>query len=45
VLRTISRNGNIEVVRAAFEAAKKLAPKDRWVLLWGYVVEDTMPQD
>ena len=45
VLRTISLNGNIEIARAAFEAAKRLYPKDRWVLLWGsWVVEDTSPQ-
>ena len=46
MLRTISLNGNMEVARAAFEAAKKLYPGDRWVLLWGsWVVEDTMPLD
>lgn len=43
-LRTISLNGNIEVARAAFEAATRLFPDDRWVLLWGaWVVEDSMP--
>ena len=45
-LRTISLNGNIEIARAAFDAARKLYPNDRWVLLWGsWVVDDTMPPD
>jgi hypothetical protein len=45
-LRTISLNRSIEVARAAFETAKRLYPKDRWVLLWGsWVVEDSMPLD
>jgi hypothetical protein len=42
VLRTLSLNGNIELARAAFEAARRIYPKDRLVLLWGaYVVDDT----
>ena len=45
-LRTLSLNGNIDIARAAFEAAKKIYPTDRWVLLWGsWVVEDSMPVD
>ena len=41
VLRTLSLNGNIELARAAFEAAKRIYPNDRLVLLWGaYVVDD-----
>lgn len=46
ILRTISLNGNIEIARAAFDAAKKLYPSERWVLLWGaWVVEDTLPPE
>jgi hypothetical protein len=44
LLRTVSLNGNIELARAAFEAAKRIYPNDRLVLLWGnWVVEDTNP--
>ena len=44
LLRTLSLNGNMEVARAAFEAAKRIYPKDRLVLLWGtWIVEDTSP--
>lgn len=46
ILRTVSLNGNMELARAAFEAAKKLYPNDRLVLLWAaFVVEDTAPPD
>jgi hypothetical protein len=39
VLRTISLNGNVEVGRAAFDAAVKCYPKEKWFLLWGsYVI-------
>src|SRR5215203_4002773 len=41
LLRTVSLNGNIELARAAFDAAKKIYPDDRFVLLWGsWVIED-----
>jgi hypothetical protein len=41
-LRTVSLNGNIELARAAFEAAKRIYPNDRFTLLWGnWAVEDT----
>ena len=44
LLRTVSLNGNIDLARAAFEAAKKIYPEDRFVLLWGsWVIEDSMP--
>ena len=35
LLRTVSLNGNIDLARAAFEAAKKIYPEDRLVLQWG----------
>jgi hypothetical protein len=38
-LRTISMNGNVEVGRAAFDAAVRVYPKDRWLFIWGgYIV-------
>ena len=43
-LRTISLNGNAEVARAAFEAAARCYPRERWLLLWrSYVVEKYEP--
>jgi hypothetical protein len=43
-LRTISLNGNAEVARAAFQAAVRCYPRERWLLLWGaYVVEKYEP--
>jgi hypothetical protein len=43
-LRTISLNGNAEVARAAFRAAVRCYPRERWLLLWGaYVVEKYEP--
>jgi hypothetical protein len=45
ILRTISLNGNATVGRAAYEAAVKLYPNDRWVLTWGaLLIEDSMPR-
>jgi hypothetical protein len=39
-LRTISLSGNAEVARAAFHAAVRCYPGQRWLLLWGsYIVE------
>ena len=44
LLRTVSLNGNIDLAKAAFDAAKKIYPEDRFVLLWGsWVIEDSMP--
>jgi hypothetical protein len=32
-------NGNVEVGRAAFDAAVRVYPKDRWMFIWGgYIV-------
>jgi hypothetical protein len=43
-LRTISLNGNVEVARAAFRAAVRCYPHERWVLLLGaYIVEKYEP--
>jgi hypothetical protein len=45
-LRIISLNGNAEVARAAFHAAVRCYPRERWLLLWGaYVVEKYEPAD
>jgi hypothetical protein len=45
-LRTISLNGNVDVGRAAFEAALRCYPKEKWFLLWGsYVVARYDPAD
>jgi hypothetical protein len=44
-LRTISLNGNAEVARAAFNAAVRCYPGQRWLLLWGsYIVEKYEPE-
>ena len=44
-LRTISLNGNAEVARAAFQAAVRSYPRERWLLLWGsYIVEKYEPK-
>jgi hypothetical protein len=44
-LRTISLNGNAEVARAAFHAAVRCYPGQRWLLLWGsYIVEKYEPK-
>jgi hypothetical protein len=44
-LRTISLNGNAEVARAAFQAAVRCYPRERWLLLWGsYIVEKYEPK-
>jgi hypothetical protein len=43
-LRTISLNGNAEVGRAAFDAAVRCYPKEKWFLLWGsYIVAKYEP--
>jgi hypothetical protein len=34
-LRTILLNGNAEIARAAFQAAVRCYPHERWLLLWG----------
>jgi hypothetical protein len=45
-LRTISLNGNAEVARAAFQAAVRCYPHERWRLLWGaYIVEKYEPEN
>ena len=45
-LRIISLNGNAEVARAAFQAAVRCYPRERWLLLWGaYIVEKYEPKD
>ena len=45
-LRTISLNGNAEIARAAFQAALRCYPHERWRLLWGaYIVEKYEPQN
>ena len=44
-LRTISLNGNAEVARAAFHAAVRCYPDQRWLLLWrAYIVEKYEPK-
>jgi len=44
-LRTISLNGNAEIARAAFQAAVRSYPRERWLLLWGsYIVEKYEPK-
>jgi predicted Zn-dependent protease len=44
-LRTIS-NGNSEVARAAFNAAVRCYPDQRWLLLWrAYIVEKYEPKE
>ena len=44
-LRTISLNGDAEVARAAFQAAVRCYPHERWLLLWGsYIVEKYEPR-
>jgi hypothetical protein len=44
-LRTISLNGSAEVARAAFNAAVRCYPDQKWLLLWrAYVVEKYEPQ-
>ncbi len=44
-LRTISLNGNAEIARAAFQAAVRCYPRQRWLLLWGsYIVEKYEPK-
>ena len=44
-LRTISLNGNADVARAAFQAAVRCYPHERWLLLWGsYIVEKYEPK-
>jgi hypothetical protein len=44
-VRTISLNGNAEVARAAFEAAVRCYPKEKWLLLLGsYVVDKYEPR-
>jgi hypothetical protein len=44
-LRTISLNGNAEVARAAFGAAVRCYPDQKWLLLWrAYVVEKYEPR-
>src|ERR1700682_619773 len=44
-LRTISLNGTLEVGRAAFRAAVRCYPRQRWLLLWGaYIVEKYEPE-
>lgn len=44
-LRTISLNGNVEVARAAFQAAVRCHPRERWFLLWGaYIVARYQPE-
>ena len=45
-LRTISLNGNAEIARAAFRAAVRCYPHERWRLLWGaYIVEKNERQN
>ena len=45
-LRTISLNGNKAVARAAFDAAVRCYPRERWLLLWGaYIVEKYEPME
>jgi hypothetical protein len=44
-LRTISLNGNADVTRAAFQAAVKCYPDQKWLLLWrSSVVEKYEPR-
>jgi hypothetical protein len=44
-LRAISLNGNVEIARAAFQAAVRCYPRERWLLLWGaYIVEKYEPR-
>ena len=44
-LRTVSLNGNAEIARAAFQAAVRSYPRERWLLLWGsYIVEKYEPK-
>jgi hypothetical protein len=44
-LRTISLNGNAEIARAAFQAAVRSYPRERWLLFWGsYIVEKYEPK-
>ena len=45
-LRTISLNGNADVARAAFDAAVRCYPKEKWLLLWGsYIVDRYDPEN
>ena len=44
-LRTISFSGNAEVARAAFDAAVRCYPRERWLLLWGaHIVKRDEPE-
>jgi hypothetical protein len=44
-IRTISLNGNRDVAHAAFDAAVKCYPYQRWFLLWGsYIVKKHEPE-
>jgi hypothetical protein len=45
-LRTISLNGNKDVALAAFNAAVRCYPNERWFLLWGsYIVNKHEPEN
>jgi hypothetical protein len=45
-LRIISLNGNRDIAKAAFDAAVRCYPCERWLLLWGaYVIERYAPKN
>jgi hypothetical protein len=45
-IRTISLNGNKDVAHAAFDAAVRCYPNQRWLLLWGsYIVKKHEPEN